>query len=296
MSFKNCVAVLGGDARQASLSRYFEKEGLTVHAFGLPKEKIGDAVLFEDWREAIRDVCAVILPLPASADGKQLHMPLSKDREKPLLSDIFSAVSRGVPVAGGKFSPAVKVMAQEMGVALFDYFECEELKLKNAYLTAEGAISILMREVPRAVRSLPVLVTGYGRIARFLSELLLAMGADVTVCARKRQDVATAAEKGCKTVLLTSADSVVEAVTGKSVVFNTVPHWLFTKEVLSRTPSDVLIIDLSSAPGGVDPEAALVRGIRVIFALSLPGKYAPESAGEMIGETVFAELSREGIL
>ena len=77
---------------------------------------------------------------------------------------------------------------------------------------------------------------------------------------------------------------------GKQVIFNTVPHWLFTEEVLQRISKDTLLIDLASAPGGVDAQAAGALGISVIFALSLPGKYAPETAGEIIAQTVLSAL------
>ena len=47
------------------------------------------------------------------------------------------------------------------------------------------------------------------------------------------------------------------------------------------------MIDLASAPGGVDHQAAEELGIRVIPALSLPGRVAPKTAGEIIKETIY---------
>ena len=48
-----------------------------------------------------------------------------------------------------------------------------------------------------------------------------------------------------------------------------------------------LIIDLASAPGGVDFEAAHKFRLDAVRALSLPGKCAPKTAGEIIKTTVF---------
>ena len=79
------------------------------------------------------------------------------------------------------------------------------------------------------------------------------------------------------------------------VIFNTVPARLFDKEIIDELPPDVLLIDLASVPGGVDFAAAKDRGIKAIWALSLPGKYAPESAGKIIGETLLEYFEREGI-
>ena len=63
------------------------------------------------------------------------------------------------------------------------------------------------------------------------------------------------------------------------------------KNVLDKTENNVIIIDLASAPGGVDFEYAKQKNRKVIFALSLPGKVAPETAGNIIANTVLSKLS-----
>lgn len=50
---------------------------------------------------------------------------------------------------------------------------------------------------------------------------------------------------------------------------------------------------LSPKPSGVDLEAAEKIGRKVIWALGLPGKYAPETAGEIVAQTV-ERMLREG--
>ncbi len=296
MILNQTLAVLGGDTRQLSLAERLCEKKIGVRVFGLPCERMGaDIARFEDWREAIDGAAAVILPLPASPDGRCLHMPLVSDREAPLLADIFDA-AQSLSIAGGKFSPGVKALAEKKGVILFDFFENEEFQQKNALPTAEGAVSILMRELPRTVSGLSVAVTGFGRVSKALVRLLLGMGARVTVGARKEQDLIAARALGCKTVRLTGTDAVVRLSLGQAAILNTVPHWLFTDEVFAEMREKPLMIDLASAPGGIDAGAAAARGIHVIWALSLPGKYAPETAGEIIADTVLSHLREEGIL
>ena len=297
MILNRSIAILGGDNRQLSLVQHLAKEGIQPRAYGLPQKELPPNIeYFEDWTEAIKGVRAILLPLPASSDSKHLYLPLFDVPEGPLLKDLFERVGEGAMITGGKFSPTVKACAKEYGVRLFDYFECEELQTKNALPTAEGAIFILMREVPRTVSGLSVAVTGFGRVAKALIHLLLAMGASVTVVARKEADIKAAEALGCKTVHLTGKEALKELSTGQSAIFNTVPHWLFSEEILSEMSTDTLIIDLASSPGGVDVNAASLHGIRVIWALSLPGKYAPVTAGEIIAESVLSHLRREGVL
>jgi Rad3-related DNA helicase len=69
---------------------------------------------------------------------------------------------------------------------------------------------------------------------------------------------------------------------------------IFTKEKLSFLNPSALIIDLASKPGGVDFESASLMGIKTIWALSLPGKVAPVTSGEIIAKTIRNILTERG--
>ena len=294
---KITFAILGGDARQFSLAERLLRENVEVRCYGLPQERLHNEVaFFWDWEEALADIDAVILALPASPDGMRVHMPLAQNVEIPLLKDIFEQIPRGVFVAGGRFSPCIKTLAEECGHELFDYSESEDFKEQNALPTAEGAVAILMERITRTVSGLPVAITGYGRVAKALARLLYAMGAKVTVGARKPMALAEAACAGYSILRLNGEKSVKALVEGQAAIFNTVPHWLFNKEVLREIPKETILIDLASAPGGIDVDAAAGLGLSVIWALSLPGKYAPTTAGEIIAECVLSQMKKEGIL
>jgi dipicolinate synthase subunit A len=146
-----------------------------------------------------------------------------------------------------------------------------------------------MREKARAVLGLRVLVTGYGRIAKVLSGYLRALGANVTVCARKFSDLAWARLAGCSAVHIKEVDSVLGEF---DTVVNTIPAQVFDRGRLMRLKRDCLVVDLASKPGVQstgfpgDFELAKEIGVEVIWALSIPGKVAPITAGEIIADTI----------
>jgi dipicolinate synthase subunit A len=78
------------------------------------------------------------------------------------------------------------------------------------------------------------------------------------------------------------------------IIFNTIPSLIFDKDMLKRTKKDALIIDLASRPGGVDFDAAAELGVRVIWALSLPGKVAPVTSGTIIKDTIMNVINELG--
>ncbi|MBQ3064058.1 MAG: dipicolinate synthase [Clostridia bacterium] len=294
---KTTITVMGGDARQAALAAYFARRGALVRCFGVPYSDTNtDLMSFCEWREALLGATAVILPLPATHDSRHLYMQGGEMLRAPRLQDVLEVLPVGTFLAGGRMSEGLLSLAREKGLRAFDYFKCEALQEANALPTAEGAVSILMQELPRTVAGLSVLVTGFGRVGKALVRLLLAMGALVTVAARRSEVLSEAAALGCATLDLRVKDALADPDGRFAAIFNTVPERLLDDECLARLSSETLLIDLASSPGGIDAEAASFRGFRTIWALSLPGKYAPVTAGEMIGAVVEDALKREGIL
>lgn len=291
---KQTVAIIGGDARQLSLAAALARKGAAVRCALLPQDALPKGIAFyENWEEAVAHTDTVLLPLPTATDGVRINAPLCPEGNAPLFAELLGLLPPHTVIIGGKCTPMMRQLAEEQGKRLFDYGDSDLFAEKNAIPTAEGAALILMEREKRTIKGLPVAVTGFGRVARALSRLLVAMGASVTVGARREEVLREAKKAGCEVQRLCGDDSVVALCRGKAAVFNTVPAWLFTQKVLSDMDRETLLIDLASAPGGVDAEAARGLGQTVIFALSLPGKYSPVTAGEIMADTVCEILSGE---
>ena len=69
------------------------------------------------------------------------------------------------------------------------------------------------------------------------------------------------------------------------IIFNTIPSLILNDEILTKVKKDALIIDLASKPGG----------LKVIWALSLPGKIAPVSSGAIIKDTIMNIIKELGV-
>lgn len=279
-------AVVGGDLRQVWLAGRLAARGYTVYAALLDREVELSARIhkMDTVKAAVEPAGVVILPLPVTGDGMHLNAPFAK--QATALSDLFPLL-RGKLVLGGKVDGVPAALARENGVELLDYFAREELAVLNSIPTAEGALELAMGEMPTTIFGSRVLVTGFGRVARVLCRLLTAMGAQVTVAARKYSDFAWIRIFGAVPV---HVETLAEQAAQCELVFNTVPSLLFDRRVLAALPRDALVIDLASKPGGVDFEAARSLGVRTIWALSLPGKVAPISSGEAIKDTILNML------
>lgn len=290
------IAMLGGDRRQiAAVRRLSEHYNINVwgidNAYFDAKEEVE---VFSGISECLDGVAVAVLPLPASVDGVMLNCPLMKDSAELKLMGILKYLGEGCLIVGGKLPERFVRVAEAAGYKVVDYFTSEEFQIKNAYITAEAALCIAMNTLDKNIRGARVAITGYGRIAKHLCSLLLALGAQVTVTARNQKELLWAEAVGSDIMLLDEERHALEALKhGYDVIYNTVPSWLFSGEYLVELDKNTLIVDLASAPGGVDIKAARELGANVNWATSLPGKYAPRSAGELIGECVYSVIKRE---
>lgn len=274
-------AVIGGDLRSLYLAGQLAEDGCKVIAVGFDNTDLPPCVAgCTDATQAIALSDVVILPMPVTTDGKTVNGPFS--RLCVPLEQVYAGVRTEQFVFGGGIGEEVKTAFERRGIVPHDYLLREELAVANAVPTAEGALQLAMEELPVTIDGASCLVTGYGRIAKVLSRMLVNLGATVTVAARKCADRTWAEVSGCKAV---STDDLM-SLPRFDVVFNTVPTMLFDRRVLSSLDRRTLIIDLASRPGGVDFNAAADLHLKTVWALSLPGRVAPKTAASIIRTTV----------
>ena len=69
-------------------------------------------------------------------------------------------------------------------------------------------------------------------------------------------------------------------------VINTVPVKVLGNAQLLKLNPECVLVEVASAPFGIDFQAAKERAFKVVKAGSLPGKVAPKTAGEIIGRSI----------
>ena len=225
----------------------------------------------------------LLLPLPASRDGVAVT-----GYSSVLLADLLAARPRAI--VGGNLSGSFTSAARRAGIAVRDYMNVEAFVLKNASLTAEAALGILLSDSPAAPRENPTAILGFGRIGKFLCRGLLSLGCPVTVFARDPRERVMATLIGAK-AFDTKTLAAPGALRGFRTLVNTVPARLLAHEATADLPAGSLVLELASGDGNLPLP---LPGSGVIFRREsgLPGRVFPESAGIALGETV-SDLIRE---
>ncbi len=219
----------------------------------------------------------IITPIPFSRDNKCITYT-----DIDLNEIIFSLKNKSSKLLiTGSINNLVKEKLDKNNIKYIDIMNIEEFVDKNALATAEGTIKVIMENTDKTINGLDVAVVGYGRIAKHLISMLKSLNSNVTVFARK-EEALKEAKKIYKVEALNTSEMSNKGMVTSSVIVNTVPAMLFNKEVLNNIPKDAIIIDVASAPGGVDIAESKKLKINVQTELGIPSRYSPYSAAEYI--------------
>ncbi len=279
------IAVIGGDLRQIRAAEYLMQAGYSVRIYGFDQYELPkDCFLADSLVQAVSGVDYVILPLPWSRDGVILNAPYSAEDIE--LEQIYASVMPWMTVLGGKIDCC---SFADRGIRAIDYFAQESFQILNAVPTAEGAIQIAMEESPITISQSRCLVVGYGRIGKVLAQRLRGLHASVCVSARKSEDFAWIRASGYESI---KTSDIRQRIGEFDFIFNTVPVRVISEAELQQVKRGALLIDLASAPGGIDMESAQKYGVQTVWSLSLPGKVAPDTAGKILSQ-VLADVIQE---
>lgn len=254
------ISVIGGDKRMDYAAEFLSQN--------YEVERIAEKVS-PDKRSTV-----ILLPLPLTKNGKEISGAV------PIPFEVIEnyAEDNALILAGGECEKLSK-LCDKHGYVLENYFARESLTLKNAALTAEAAAAMLVQSTDGALLSSTVLVTGYGRIARYLAARLNAFGCEVTIAARREEQRTLAMLDGYKAVTIEQALNGLE---NYDYIANTVPAVLFNEENFLETAGKCVYMELASVPNAEKLFEKLK--LHYIFAGGLPGKYSPKAAGKYIAE------------
>ena len=191
-------------------------------------------------------------------------------------SELMSALPENMTVIGGKLPLSVTEKYSSLDLLTDDTYQFE-----NAAITAECALRVAAERIPFALRKAPVLIVGWGRIGKHLAFLLKAYGSRVSILSRSPSHRAEAMSFGFQGI---SPEELPKKTKSFRILFNTAPAMMIPKEIAEMCP-DCLKIDLASLPG--------IEAEDVVTARGLPGILAPESAGQLIADTIVRLLKEE---
>ncbi len=256
MSYTHHFSVLPGDERQEHLIDVLLSKGRQV-AYHMP----------------LPDLCKAA---PVILGGIPFH-------------NTFEALSlkEGQIFFGGCLSEAFVSSCTENRIKVYDYMKDKELTVKNAIATAEGTVSEMITGSYFNLHDSPVLIFGFGVCAKALAQRLSALHMEVCICARNPYARADAFSAGFDAIPF---EDLRGRLPGFLFIVNTVPAPVLSAELLNFVHPECLLIDIASAPGGIDQNAAKQLSIKSLQLPGLPGRYAPKTSALFMADCIFMNL------
>lgn len=312
-------AIVGGDKRQIYMAKKLLSSGYSVITYGLnlsetdisdidmSASNISDMSIFgtsldcsnageltvndltaKSLADAIDSSKVILTPIPLSKDRKTI---LSVTKEEDLtIVNLMALLKEGHTLYGGCLSRELIEHCNDLGIYCEDFMEQEEVTLFNTIATAEGTIAEAIINSTINLHGSSCLVLGYGRCAKTLADKLKNISGSVTISARSNLALSEANTSSFKVLPLSDLE---EHISEYQFIFNTIPSLILTENLLEVSRKDVLIIDIASAPGGVDFSAADRLGRKAKLCLGLPGKYAPEASADYLTSYLLTSLGKK---
>lgn len=279
------IAVIGGDKRQVYLARILAKKGYEVAVYGLCErvhdEKIREATSL---KEALKEVDAAVGPVPFIRSGKITGTYEVPDMNVEML---FDELPENAVFFAGNIPGEVRRYAEGKGLRACDMMIDELVAARNAVATAEGAVAEAIARSPVNLTKSRCLVLGYGRCGRILMRLLKSFFCKVLV---SEKDKTRAADAFVLADGIVSEAELTDAVGNVDFIFNTVPERILSEERLRHVGKNTWILDIASAPGGVDYGAAEALSVNAVLLPGLPGRYAPASSAEILVDSIESQI------
>ena len=287
MNKNKVIGIMACDLRQVYMAQFIMNKGYLVNLIcseNLAQDKkfkdIINRLIGSNTHNKLHVICdidefirlsqVIVTPIPFNKISEFIIIPkfihLLEEKEDKSMCWLYT----------GYIEDEFRSSLEDKKINYIDNSKCEKLTIYNSIATAEGIIAEAIINKNTNIHGSQVLVLGYGRCGKTLALKLKGLNANVSVCARREEDLAMAYSVGYNTVDL---HNLIMAINKYEYIFNTIPYMILDEAMLQKVSSNSLILDIASTPGGVDKNAACKYGISVKHILGIPGKYSPKASG-----------------
>ncbi len=262
------IIFLGNDARSTRTAEIIREKYRNLTATILGNEN-----------QLIEHYDVYVFPIPISLDGKTLNnsnVRLNTDKIIKNIPESALVLTGGKTVNGS-----------------IDIVNRDDFSYKNAVPTAEGAIALAMNSTDITLADSKILITGFGRVSKILLQKLQGLCSNITVALRNKSDMELIETLGIKAIPI---EKIADNIKSYNIIFNTIPHKIFQREILLKADNKNLFIELASNQLGFDIEAIKELNINYINAPGLPNKVAPITAAYILAETIMNILEEKNLI
>ena len=195
------ISIIGGDLRIVKLAEMLLSDGFELYTYGLELadsiEKNEAIIKCQTIEEVVEKSSIIISSIPLSSNEEKVNMPFSE--QELTVEELIKHIEGKIFIAG---RIKEEIYNKVTNAKIIDVLKREELTVLNTISTAEGAIQIAMEETTKTLHGSNILIMGFGRVSKILSNMLKGIGANVYCETTKVVNCSWIKAYGYKPVLL----------------------------------------------------------------------------------------------
>ena len=189
----------------------------------------------------------------------------------------------GIVVYGGNDLKKFENDLKEKSIKYINIMSDEIFTVKNANLTCEGVLALMIEKSKKSLFENQVLILGGGRLAKGLAVLLGRIGVDFSIVSFNpiKYPEYFIYSKNCYFKY-----SFVDDLKNFDIIINTIPAKILDDEIVNKIADDTIFIETAS----VDClDRTKVKNFQFVPAPALPKKYTCQTAGKYLFEMITGE-------
>ena len=183
----------------------------------------------------------------------------------------------------GNLSPEYLKVLKDKKIEIKNLMLDEIFAVKNANLTAEGVLAIILEKTDKSIFDTKVLILGGGRIAKAMAVILKSLSVEYAIVSYnpvKFPSYYTIANK-CyyRKGFLRDIDKF-------DVIVNTIPAKIIDDEIIAKINPKTIFIETASVKCLDDTQKL---NFEFLFSPALPQRYSAYTAGKLVFESIMGE-------
>lgn len=205
--------------------------------------------------------------------------------------EIAGGLKNGIKLFAGNLTAQTAEILKQKNITHINFMADEVFAHKNAMLTAEGILALLIQNTPKSIYQNNILLLGWGRCAKAAARLFDRLGLNFAISASNKSKLP---ECFLFTQNCYFSDTVLNDVNNNDlqkfdVIINTIPTKIFNDEAAKKINKNALVIEVASVPC-LDAAQAEKNGFTYLPAPGLPQLFCCEAAAWLMLETIEKNL------
>lgn len=272
---------LSGDKRQLEVIKNLNKKNIEIDLIGFETIDIDIGKKRKLSELNISDYDLIFFPINGISNQFTIQN-VAQTEEISLPINLLIGSKETAKIFSGIRTPSLTNLLEHAKRKAVFLMEDKEVQQQNAIPTVEGIVGDLVSNIDTTIDGSNIFLIGYGNVGKVLAKYLKNMNSNLFVGIIDQMDESSLKNNNLPYIYTNNQEHMLQILNWCDVIINTVPKQILTRDYLSHVRKESYLLDIASAPYGIDFKSAENFGLKSKILSGIPGKTAPITAGNIL--------------